>query len=217
MTPEVLPTVADLIVSGLRGAGARALFGVPGGGGNLDLIEAAGRIGLPFVLTSTETGAAIAAMAQAEITGRPGACLTTLGPGAASIVERRRRARCSIARQCSCSRTVIRRRCERPSSISGSITRPLLAGVTKCVRHAHGGERLRDSRASDGRGDGTAAGTGAPGLSRRCGVRRGAGTPRVRWRAGRSSTASDGPRPPARIAWRVTPAVAARRPRRQAS
>ena len=71
----------------LRDAGVRALFGVPGGGGNLDLIEAAGRSALPFVLTATETGAALAAMAQAEITGRPGACLTTLGPGAASVVN----------------------------------------------------------------------------------------------------------------------------------
>jgi acetolactate synthase-1/2/3 large subunit len=71
----------------LRAAGTRALFGVPGGGGNLDLIEAARGVGLPFVLTSTETAAAIAAMAQAEITGQPGACLTTLGPGAASAVN----------------------------------------------------------------------------------------------------------------------------------
>jgi acetolactate synthase-1/2/3 large subunit len=79
--------VADLIVQHLRDAGTRALFGVPGGGGNLDLIEAAGRADLPFVLTSTETGAAIAAIAQSEVTGRPGACLTTLGPGAASAVN----------------------------------------------------------------------------------------------------------------------------------
>ena len=39
------------------------------------------------MLTSTETGAAIAALAQAEVTGHPGACLTTLGPGAASAVN----------------------------------------------------------------------------------------------------------------------------------
>ena len=31
-----------VIVERLRAAGTRALFGVPGGGGNLDLIEAAG-------------------------------------------------------------------------------------------------------------------------------------------------------------------------------
>jgi acetolactate synthase-1/2/3 large subunit len=80
-------TVADLVVGALQAAGARALFGVPGGGGNLDLIAAAGRGGLPFVLTSTETAAAIAAIAQAEVSGGIGACLTTLGPGAASVTN----------------------------------------------------------------------------------------------------------------------------------
>src|SRR6185436_2481592 len=60
---------------------------LPGGGGNLDLIQAAGRAGLPFVLTTTETGSAIAAIAQTEITGAPSACITTLGPGAASVVN----------------------------------------------------------------------------------------------------------------------------------
>ena len=79
--------LADTIVRRLRQAGTRALFGVPGGGGNLDLIEAAATSDLPFVLTSTETGAAIAAVAQSEVTDRPGACLTTLGPGAASVVN----------------------------------------------------------------------------------------------------------------------------------
>ena len=80
-------TVADLVVSQLLAAGVRALFGVPGGGGNLDLIAAAGRAGLPFVLTATETAGAIAAIAQAEVTGHLGACLTTLGPGATSVVN----------------------------------------------------------------------------------------------------------------------------------
>lgn len=79
-----MPTVTDLLVSRLQDAGVRALFGVPGGGSNLDVIDAAGRRGLPFVLTATETGAALAAIAQAEVTGAPGACLTTLGPGVSS-------------------------------------------------------------------------------------------------------------------------------------
>src|SRR5262245_60360534 len=79
--------LADLVVTLLRAEGVRALFGVPGGSGNLDLIDAATRKGLPFVLTSTETGGAIAAIAQAEVAGAPGACLTTLGPGAASVVN----------------------------------------------------------------------------------------------------------------------------------
>jgi acetolactate synthase-1/2/3 large subunit len=80
-------SLRDFIVSRLEDAGVRTLFGVPGGGGNLDLIDAAGRAGLPFVLTATETGSALAAVAQAEVTGRPGACLTTLGPGAASVAN----------------------------------------------------------------------------------------------------------------------------------
>jgi len=79
--------LAELIVAHLRKAGVETLFGVPGGGGNLDLIEAARTDGLSFVLTSTETGAAIAAIAHAEVNGHPGACLTTLGPGATSVVN----------------------------------------------------------------------------------------------------------------------------------
>jgi acetolactate synthase I/II/III large subunit len=79
--------VADYLIERLKEIGARALFGLPGGGGNLDLIQAAGRAGLPFVLTATETGSAIAAIAQSEITGAPGVCITTLGPGAASVVN----------------------------------------------------------------------------------------------------------------------------------
>ncbi len=79
--------LADVIVERLRAVGTRALFGVPGGGGNLDLIDAARRGGLPFVLTTTETAGVIAAIAQSEVTGCPGACLTTLGPGAASAVN----------------------------------------------------------------------------------------------------------------------------------
>lgn len=82
-----MSSVADLIVSRLRAAGVRMIFGVPGGGSNLDLIEAAGRAGLPFVLTATETAGALAAMAQAEITGGCGACLTTLGPGVSSVLN----------------------------------------------------------------------------------------------------------------------------------
>ena len=64
-------TIADLVVAQLLGAGVGTLFGVPGGGGNLDLIAAAGRARLPFVLTSTETAGAIAAIAQAS-NGRDG-------------------------------------------------------------------------------------------------------------------------------------------------
>ena len=59
-----MPTVADAIVTRLCAAGVRAVFGVPGGGSNLDLVDSARRAGLPFILTSTETGGAIAARSR---------------------------------------------------------------------------------------------------------------------------------------------------------
>jgi acetolactate synthase-1/2/3 large subunit len=80
-------TVAAVIVDRLAGAGVVTLFGMPGGGSNMDVIEAAADRGLPFVLSHTETAGALMAAAQAEITCRPGACLATLGPGVASIVN----------------------------------------------------------------------------------------------------------------------------------
>ena len=80
-------TNADLIIRALQDAGVKRLFGMPGGGSPADLIEAARLAGLPFTLAHTETAAAFMATAQAEITGRPGACLATLGPGAASLMN----------------------------------------------------------------------------------------------------------------------------------
>ena len=75
------------MVEALREAGVERLFGMPGGGSNADLIEAAGRAGLPFTLAHTEAASAFMAAAQAEITGHPGACIATLGPGAASLMN----------------------------------------------------------------------------------------------------------------------------------
>ena len=80
-------TGADRIVTTLQSIGVKRLFGMPGGGSNADLIEAATRIGLPFSLAHTEAASAFMATAQAEITGLPGACLATLGPGAASLMN----------------------------------------------------------------------------------------------------------------------------------
>jgi acetolactate synthase-1/2/3 large subunit len=78
---------ADRIIRSLLNAGVQRLFGMPGGGSGVNLIAAAGRAGLPFSLAHTETASAFMAAAQAEITGKPGACLATLGPGAASLVN----------------------------------------------------------------------------------------------------------------------------------
>jgi acetolactate synthase-1/2/3 large subunit len=71
----------------LQFIGVQRLFGMPGGGSNADLVEAAAIAGLPFSLAHTEAASAFMAAAQAEITGKPGACLATLGPGAASLTN----------------------------------------------------------------------------------------------------------------------------------
>lgn len=80
-------TLAEAIAEELSGRGVRRMFGIPGGGSNLELIEAAGRRGIDFVLTRTETAAAIMAAVTGELTGAPGVALTGVGPGAASAVN----------------------------------------------------------------------------------------------------------------------------------
>src|ERR1700704_7115954 len=63
------------------------MFGVPGGGPNLDVVGAAGAAGLRFILAHGETAATIMAAAYADLTGTPGAVLVTRGPGLASAVN----------------------------------------------------------------------------------------------------------------------------------
>ena len=65
----------------------RRFFGVPGGDCSLDLIEAAARAGIEFVVTRTETAAAIMAGTTAQLTGAPGVLMTTRGPGLANAVN----------------------------------------------------------------------------------------------------------------------------------
>jgi acetolactate synthase-1/2/3 large subunit len=73
------------VAGALAEHGTEVIFGVPGGGPNLDLIGACEAAGLRFVLTHGETAAAIMAATYAELNGRPGACLATRGPGATSL------------------------------------------------------------------------------------------------------------------------------------
>jgi acetolactate synthase-1/2/3 large subunit len=81
------PVLASAIVGQLEALGVKRMFGIPGGGSSLALIEAAGRAGLEFILTRTETAAAIMAAVTGEMTGTPGVVLTGIGPGAASAVN----------------------------------------------------------------------------------------------------------------------------------
>ncbi len=82
-----MANIADGIIKSLKDAGVQSLFGLPGGGSNADIVEAAGEANFPFIMAQTESGATFMATAQAEITGKAGACLATLGPGAASSIN----------------------------------------------------------------------------------------------------------------------------------
>src|SRR5262245_52898990 len=75
---------ADLIVRTLRAAGVSHGFGIPSGN-VLPLIEAMRAGELPFVLTAHEGSAGFAADVMGRLTGRPGFCLATLGPGATNL------------------------------------------------------------------------------------------------------------------------------------
>jgi acetolactate synthase-1/2/3 large subunit len=77
-------TNADLIVATLRAAGVGHGFGIPSGN-VLPLLEAMRTGGLPYVLTAHEGSAAFAADVTGRLTGVPGLCIATLGPGATNL------------------------------------------------------------------------------------------------------------------------------------
>ena len=76
-------SAAEAIVGVLARAGTRLMFGVPGGGPNLDVVGAASAAGLRFVLARGETAATIMAATSADLTGTPGSVVVTRGPGLA--------------------------------------------------------------------------------------------------------------------------------------
>jgi len=80
---------ADVLVKCLLKEGVRYIFGVPGDQLNpiTDAIHRFGReAGLDFITTRHEQAAAHMADAWARVTGQPGVCMGTVGPGAADLV-----------------------------------------------------------------------------------------------------------------------------------
>src|SRR5271168_1336496 len=75
---------ADLLVSALENEGVKEIFGVPGEE-NLDIVEALRRSRIKLVVTRHEQAAAFMAATHGRLTGRPGVCLATLGPGALNL------------------------------------------------------------------------------------------------------------------------------------
>lgn len=79
-----MATNAEAIAAALADAGIDHAFGLPGGEITV-LIEACRRAGIRFYLTGHEASAAFMADVTGQITGRPGVCMATLGPGAMNL------------------------------------------------------------------------------------------------------------------------------------
>ncbi len=75
---------SDLFVAALENEGVERIFGVPGEE-NLDTIESLSRSSIELVLTRHEQAAAFMAATHGRLTGRPGVCISTLGPGALNL------------------------------------------------------------------------------------------------------------------------------------
>jgi len=76
---------AELLLRCLENEGVRYLFGIPGEE-NLDLVDALNDSSIELILTRHEQGAAFMADLVGRLTGQPGVCFSTLGPGATNLV-----------------------------------------------------------------------------------------------------------------------------------
>jgi acetolactate synthase I/II/III large subunit len=72
---------SDLLVAALENEGVDRIFGIPGEE-NLDVVESLRSSRIELVLTRHEQAAAFMAATYGRLTGRPGVCISTLGPGA---------------------------------------------------------------------------------------------------------------------------------------
>jgi acetolactate synthase I/II/III large subunit len=75
---------SDLFVAALANEGVDRVFGVPGEE-NLDMVESLRTSNIELVVTRHEQSAAFMAATHGRLTGRPGVCLSTLGPGALNL------------------------------------------------------------------------------------------------------------------------------------
>ena len=80
-----MKTVAQELIGILRDIGVQHIFGVPSGGW-VDYMEAIRCTeGIDFVLTTHEGGAGFMADVCGRLTGKPGVCFGTFGPGATNL------------------------------------------------------------------------------------------------------------------------------------
>ena len=75
---------SDLLVKALENEGVEYIFGIPGEE-NLDFLNSLKDSKIKLILTRHEQGAGFMAATYGRLTGKPGVCLSTLGPGATNF------------------------------------------------------------------------------------------------------------------------------------
>jgi len=76
---------SDLLVKALEQEGVKYIFGIPGEE-NLDLLDSLRESTIRVIVTRHEQAAGFMAATYGRLTGKPGVCLSTLGPGATNLV-----------------------------------------------------------------------------------------------------------------------------------
>lgn len=76
---------SDLMVKALENEGVETIYGIPGEE-NLDFLNSLIDSSIELVLTRHEQAAGFMAATYGRLTGKPGVCLSTLGPGATNFV-----------------------------------------------------------------------------------------------------------------------------------
>jgi acetolactate synthase I/II/III large subunit len=76
---------SDIFVRALENEGVQYIFAVPGEE-NLDFLQSLKNSSIKLILTRHEQGAGFMAATWGRLTGQPGVCLSTLGPGATNMM-----------------------------------------------------------------------------------------------------------------------------------
>ncbi len=81
-----MPTTVEVLATAFKDAGTPFIVGHPGGE-SVELMEAARQRQMRFLLMKQEVAGAMLASTWGDITGSPGVCMSTRGPGAANMVN----------------------------------------------------------------------------------------------------------------------------------
>jgi acetolactate synthase-1/2/3 large subunit len=79
--PQTMFKGSDLLVAALENEDVDRIFGIPGEE-NLGVVDSIRKSSIQLIITRHEQAAAFMAATYGRLTGKPGVCIATLGPGA---------------------------------------------------------------------------------------------------------------------------------------